>query len=71
MRGKTEPELRLPLLDPSPIAEYRGTFAEEQATRLLWRAGFGPRPGEAEHLARLGLEARGRIADATAREPRG
>ena len=56
MRGNTEPELRLPLLDPSPIAEYRGTFAEEQATRLLWRAGFGPRPGEAEHLARLGLE---------------
>ena len=27
-----------------------------QAERLLWRAGFGPRPGEAEALAKLGLE---------------
>jgi len=53
---QTERELILPLLDPSPIAEYRGTFAEEQATRLLWRAGFGPRPGDAERLARLGME---------------
>ena len=26
-----------------------------QAERLLWRAGFGPRPGEAEALAKLGL----------------
>ena len=28
-----------------------------QATRLLWRAGFGPRPGDAERLARLGMDA--------------
>ena len=27
-----------------------------QAERLLWRAGFGPRPGEAEALAKLGLQ---------------
>jgi hypothetical protein len=27
-----------------------------QAERLLWRAGFGPRPGEAQKLARLGLD---------------
>jgi uncharacterized protein (DUF1800 family) len=31
-------------------------FGEEQATRLLWRAGFGPSPGEAAKLAKLGLD---------------
>jgi uncharacterized protein (DUF1800 family) len=31
-------------------------FGEEQAARLLWRAGFGPAPGQAAHLASLGLE---------------
>ena len=31
---------------------YRGKFGERQAERLLWRAGFGPRPGEAARLAR-------------------
>jgi len=34
---------------------YHGPFRKEQAERLLWRAGYGPRPGEAERLARLGL----------------
>jgi uncharacterized protein (DUF1800 family) len=34
---------------------YEGTFGAAQAERLLWRAGFGPRPGEAEALAKLGL----------------
>jgi uncharacterized protein (DUF1800 family) len=34
---------------------YRGRFATEQAERLLWRAGFGPRPGEAEALAKRGM----------------
>jgi uncharacterized protein (DUF1800 family) len=34
---------------------YRGRFGKEQAERLLWRAGFGPRPGEAEAVAKLGL----------------
>ena len=38
---------------PAPV--YRGRFGKEQAERLLWRAGFGPRPGEADRLARLGL----------------
>lgn len=32
---------------------YRGKFGERQAHRLLWRAGFGPKPGEARKLARL------------------
>jgi uncharacterized protein (DUF1800 family) len=37
-------------------AVYRGPFARREAERLLWRAGFGPRKGEAEALAKLGLE---------------
>ncbi len=35
---------------------YQGEFGEAQAERLLWRAGFGPRPGEAKALAALGLD---------------
>ena len=31
---------------------YRGKFGEREAARLLWRAGFGPRPGEAGRIAR-------------------
>src|SRR5215204_2206530 len=38
------------------VAAYKGPFRREHAERLLWRAGFGPRPGEAEALAKLGLE---------------
>lgn len=34
---------------------YRGEFGPAQAERLLWRAGFGPRRGQAEALARKGL----------------
>lgn len=34
---------------------YRGSFGIAQAERLLWRAGFGPRPGEAARVAKLGL----------------
>jgi uncharacterized protein (DUF1800 family) len=45
------------LLAPSLTAVYSGPFTEEQATRLLWRAGFGPRPGDPERIARLGMEA--------------
>ena len=40
----------------SPIAKYSGEFGVAQAERLLWRAGFGPRPGEAAEFAALGLE---------------
>ena len=57
----------MPLLDPSPITVYHGKFAEEESTRLLWRAGFGPRPGDAERLAGLGMEA----AVASLTRPRG
>src|SRR6478752_2039738 len=37
------------------VPSYRGAFGEEQAARLLWRAGFGPKPGQAAELAKLGL----------------
>jgi uncharacterized protein (DUF1800 family) len=38
------------------VAAYRGPFGAAQAERLLWRAGFGPRRGEAGALAKLGLD---------------
>jgi uncharacterized protein (DUF1800 family) len=38
------------------VPVFRGHFGKPQAERLLWRAGFGPRKGEAEKLAKLGLE---------------
>ncbi len=38
------------------VPVYQGKFGTPQAERLLWRAGFGPRPGEAEALAKLGLD---------------
>ncbi len=38
------------------VAVYKGPFGREQAERLLWRAGFGPRKGEAASLAKLGLD---------------
>lgn len=34
---------------------YRGRFGRLEATRLLNRAGFGPSPGQAEKLARMGM----------------
>jgi uncharacterized protein (DUF1800 family) len=45
----------LPLAAAPKIPVYRGPFGPAQAERLLWRAGFGPRKGEAEALARKGL----------------
>jgi uncharacterized protein (DUF1800 family) len=38
------------------VPVYRGPFGKAQAERLLWRAGFGARAGEAEKLAKLGLK---------------
>ncbi len=40
-----------------PAGAYTGTFGTEQAVRLLNRAGFGPKPGQGEQLAGLGLVA--------------
>ena len=39
------------------IPTYGGTFGAAEAERLLWRAGFGPRPGEAAEFAKGGLDA--------------
>jgi len=44
-------------METSPTAVYGGPFNEDAATRLLWRAGFGPQPGDAEKLSKLGLDA--------------
>ncbi len=41
----------------SAVATYTGPFGKEQAERLLWRAGFGPRQGDAVKLSKLGLQA--------------
>ncbi len=38
----------------SPV--YRGRFGAIEAERLLWRAGFGPRPGDVKKLVRKGLK---------------
>jgi uncharacterized protein (DUF1800 family) len=38
------------------VAAHAGKFGVAEAERLLWRAGFGPRKGEAEALAALGLD---------------
>lgn len=44
-------------LSSSPIAVYTGPFTARHATRLMWRAGFGCKPGDAGRLAALGLDA--------------
>jgi Protein of unknown function (DUF1800) len=41
---------------PQPFGVYSGYFGRVQATRLLNRAGFGPKRGEALKLAKLGLK---------------
>lgn len=47
-----------PAAAPIPgLAVYSGVWGVEQATRLLFRAGFGPTPGQAEEFAKLGLRA--------------
>jgi uncharacterized protein (DUF1800 family) len=38
------------------VPVYGGRFDKSRAERLLWRAGFGPRRGEAAALAALGLD---------------
>jgi Protein of unknown function (DUF1800) len=49
---------------PSPAAEktdglrtFKGQFGRAEATRLLFRGGFGPLPGQADEFANLGIEA--------------
>ncbi|WP_205698292.1 DUF1800 family protein [Conexibacter sp. SYSU D00693] len=50
----------------SALPVHRGPFGRPEAERLLWRAGMGPRPGEADALAALGLE---RAVQALTRPP--
>src|SRR3954452_6118853 len=38
-----------------PLPVYQGRFGTAEAERLLWRAGFGPRRGEARRFAALGV----------------
>ena len=40
----------------SAVPTYHGPFGKQQAERLLWRAGFGARAGEAEALTKLGMK---------------
>jgi uncharacterized protein (DUF1800 family) len=37
------------------VPAHRGHFGPKEAERLLWRAGFGPSPGQAKKLARKGM----------------
>ena len=50
------------------IPVYRGKFGPEEAERLLWRAGFGPRRGQAEALAKRGLNEAVRALTAPGRQ---
>jgi uncharacterized protein (DUF1800 family) len=40
----------------TPIAVHDGSFGRREAERLLWRAGFGPRPGDLDALVAMGME---------------
>ena len=51
---KAVPELHA---KPAKFGVYKGEFGRLEAKRLLDRAGFGARPGEAKELARKGLKA--------------
>jgi uncharacterized protein (DUF1800 family) len=43
-------------LSSSPIAEHRQRLSESDARRLLWRTGFGPRPGDVKRVMAMGLD---------------
>ncbi|MBJ7459423.1 MAG: DUF1800 domain-containing protein [Thermoleophilaceae bacterium] len=38
------------------IPVYTGKFGQKEVERLLWRAGFGPRPGDIKRYKRLGMK---------------
>ncbi|HEV2811651.1 MAG TPA: DUF1800 domain-containing protein, partial [Solirubrobacteraceae bacterium] len=42
---------------PAPPPPPPPAFGRREAERLLWRAGFGPRPGDPERLVEMGHEA--------------
>lgn len=45
-----------PAPSPGTVPPAPADLSVAGAQRLLWRAGFGPRPGQAEQLAALGLD---------------
>jgi uncharacterized protein (DUF1800 family) len=38
------------------VPVYKGKFGYQEAERLLWRAGFGPRPGDIKRFKKLGMK---------------
>lgn len=40
----------------SKLPVYKGKFGQREAERLLWRAGFGPKPGDVKRLKKLGMK---------------
>jgi uncharacterized protein (DUF1800 family) len=46
---------RRPAAVNGSLPVFGGRFGAQQAERLLWRAGFGPRPGDCAKVAALGL----------------
>lgn len=50
------PKKTAPPAAPSSQFRYGGAFTAREAERLLWRAGFGPNPGQAAALAAVGLQ---------------
>ena len=46
-----------PVPTPDPPPPTDDSLSRSEAERLLWRAGFGPRPGAAEQLSALGRRA--------------
>lgn len=50
-----DPPFRVDVETGSAVPVYDGRFGPEEAERLLWRAGFGPRGGEEYALAKKGL----------------
>lgn len=38
------------------IPVYKGKFGQKEAERLMWRAGFGPRPGDIKRMKKLGMK---------------
>jgi uncharacterized protein (DUF1800 family) len=55
IEGRAGNRVRRSASAAASLPVYRGRFGVEQAERLLWRAGFGPRPGDAAAMARRGL----------------
>jgi uncharacterized protein (DUF1800 family) len=44
-----------PKVASAELPVYHGSFGPKHAERLLWRAGFGPQPGQAAELAKRGM----------------